>query len=222
MFKNIDKTWYSKIKNEIKKPYIKQLESFILNERLKKNIYPKEEDVFNCFLYTPFYKVKIVIIGQDPYFLENQANGLAFSVNKNIKIPNSLKNIYKELKDDLGIPISKNGFLKKWAEQGILLLNTILTVEEKKPRSHVNIGWEDFTNYIIKIISNLDNKTIFVLWGNDSLRKIRYINMKKNIIITSSHPSPLSANKGFFGSRPFSKINMQLKLLKKKEIIWNI
>ncbi|HIH2762503.1 MAG TPA: uracil-DNA glycosylase [Candidatus Azoamicus sp. MARI] len=222
MFEYIDKSWHSKLSNEFKKEYIKDLITFIKNERKKKYIFPKEEDVVNALRFTKLNEVKVVILGQDPYCFENQANGFAFSVQDGEKLPPSLKNIYIELYNDLGIPISNNGCLINWSKQGILLLNTILTVEKGKPGSHANIGWEILTDFIIKIISNMHNRTIFVLWGKHALSKKYILNNKNDILIHSSHPSSFSAEKGFFSSRPFSKINMHLKLIGKTEINWAI
>ena len=196
MFKNIEKSWHLRLSDEFNKKYFKNINTFLCNENEKKKIiYPKEEDIFNFLNFTPINKIKVVIVGQDPYCLEKQANGLAFSVQKGIKIPSSLENIYLELYTDLGIPISKNGYLGKWSKQGILLLNTILTVEKGKPGSHEGIGWEILTDNIIKIISNLKKNTIFVLWGQHALSKKNILNIKNDIIIHSSHPSIFSANK---------------------------
>ncbi|HIH2763452.1 MAG TPA: uracil-DNA glycosylase [Candidatus Azoamicus sp.] len=162
------------------------------------------------------------MLGQDPYCFEDQVDGLVFSVKTGKKIPPSLKNIYIELYNDLGITISNNGCLKPWAEQGVLLLNTILTVEKGKPGSHAHIGWEILTDFIIKTVSEKKTNTIFVLWGKYALSKKQLLNIKNDILIHSSHPSSFSAEKGFFGSRPFSKINMHLKLIGKTEINWKI
>ncbi|HIH2763134.1 MAG TPA: uracil-DNA glycosylase [Candidatus Azoamicus sp.] len=219
MFEYIDNVWKKKLSNEIKKEYIKNLTTFINKERKTKIIYPNETDVFKSLQLTTLNEIKVVILGQDPYCFENQADGLAFST-KNGKIPPSLKNIYIELHNDLGIQIPNKSCLSNWAKQGILLLNTILTVEKGKPGSHANIGWEMFTDVIIKNISDMSNKTIFVLWGKYALSKKHILNHKNDILIHSSHPSSFSAEKGFFGSRPFSKINMHLKLIGKKEINW--
>lgn len=223
MINNIDIYWKKKLFTELKKNYIKNIYKFIEKEEKKKKIiYPKKNDIFNSLNYTTLNNIKVVIVGQDPYCFENQANGLAFSVNRGIALPPSLRNIYIELYNDLNIPISKNGYLINWAKQGILLLNSILTVEKEKPASHMNIGWEILTDHIIKIISNEKKKIIFVLWGKYAASKKNLLNPKNDILIISSHPSNLSANKGFFGSRPFSKINMYLKLIGKKEINWNV
>lgn len=216
----IENSWFLELKSEFSKPYFNSLLKFISEERKLKNIYPADDEIFNCFNFTPYHKVRIVLIGQDPYCNFGQAHGLSFSVLPGCKLPGSLINIYKELYSDLGIFPSKNGSLVKWAHQGILLLNSTLTVEEGKPGSHFNIGWEIFTNSVIKKLSSSGRRIIFVLFGRSAFEKIEFINCSKNIIITSAHPSPMSANKGFFGSRPFSKINFNLKLLKRQQIIW--
>lgn len=222
MILDIDNSWYDKIKNEFNKPYFINLLDFLEKERFNKIIYPANSEIFSCFRLTSFYNVKVVILGQDPYCNYDQANGLAFSVSCGNKLPPTLINIYKELYSDLGIKNFLNGDLSNWAKQGVLLLNSFLTVEQNKPGSHSNIGWEFFTNFIIKLLSDADKNIIFVLWGKSAYDKIDLIDYKTNIILTSSHPSPISANKGFFGSRPFSKINFNLKMLIKKEIDWRI
>ncbi|WP_261978548.1 uracil-DNA glycosylase [Buchnera aphidicola] len=191
-------------------------------QRLKKNIYPKVKDIFNAFKFTPFYGIKIVIIGQDPYHNRNQAHGLAFSVcSKCTIIPPSLKNIFKEIYNDLKKKsLFTNGCLIPWAKQGILLLNTILTVEENKPMSHANVGWEIFTDQIVSNINKLKKNIIFILWGSFAKKKLPLINKKKHFILTSSHPSPLSAHRGFIGCNHFSKTNKILLKIKKKIIVW--
>jgi len=187
----------------------------------KKIIYPFFDDIFYCFKVTPFDNVNVVILGQDPYCFEKQAHGLSFSVPEGIALPSSLKNIYKELNDDLGIPISNNGCLLNWSYQGVLLLNIALTVEKGKPGSHLDIGWEIFTDKVIKLLSESKKKIIFVLWGKHALSKQNLIDLKKNFIISSSHPSGKSSFISFFGSRPFSKINMHLKLMNESLINWD-
>ncbi len=214
-------TWKKIINKEKNKKYFINIINFLKNEYNKKNIFPKKKNIFNCFKFTKFNKIKIVIIGQDPYYKKNQANGLAFSINKNIKLTECIKNIYKEIKNEYPkFKIPKNGCLKKWSKQGILLLNSILTVEENNPLAHKNIGWEKFTNNIILYINKYLNKIIFILWGNYAKKKIKLINIKKHIILKSSHPSTLSANKGFFGCNHFIKVNNILKKFKLKQIKW--
>lgn len=222
MFNNIEKSWHLKLQNEFLKPYFKSLCEVIKFERKFKIIYPLESDTFSCFNFVNFYDVKVVIVGQDPYCNANQAHGLAFSVLPKVKIPSSLVNIYKELYNDLGIIPSKNGNLENWAKQGVLLLNTVLTVEDGKPGSHFNFGWELFSDAVIKMLSESNRHIIFVLWGKLALEKSELINFDKNIILHSAHPSPMSVNRGFFGSRPFSKINFNLKVFGKKEINWRL
>jgi uracil-DNA glycosylase len=203
----INKEWDNLLNEEFKKEYFKEIMLSLEKEYLNNNVFPKKENIFEAFNLTSFDDIKIVIIGQDPYHGDNQAHGLAFST-KQTKLPPSLKNIYKELYSDLNI-IKEDGDLSKWAKQGVFLLNTILTVEKNKPFSHSKIGWEIFTDKVIELISTNKDKVIFVLWGNNAIKKENLID-KKHIIIKSPHPSPFSANKGFFGSKPFSKINSQL------------
>ena len=173
----------------------------------KKVVYPEQDNIFKALKLTPYSNVKVVIVGQDPYHGENEANGLSFSVSPGIKLPPSLKNIYKELYDDLKIDRKDNGDLTDWAEQGVLLLNAVLTVEKDKPASHRNIGWELLTDYIIKTLNEKKEPIVFILWGNFAKNKAKLITNQRHLIITSSHPSPFSARYGFFGSKPFSKAN---------------
>ena len=173
----------------------------------KKVVYPEQDNIFKALKLTPYSNVKVVIVGQDPYHGENEANGLSFSVSPGIKLPPSLKNIYKELYEDLKIDRKDNGDLTDWAEQGVLLLNTVLTVEKDKPASHRNIGWELLTDYIIKTLNEKKEPIVFILWGNFAKNKTKLITNQRHLIITSSHPSPFSARYGFFGSKPFSKAN---------------
>jgi uracil-DNA glycosylase len=192
------------------------------NIQIPKEHYPPTRDIFKALELTPFDKVKAVILGQDPYHNENQANGLAFSVYRGIKIPPSLRNIYKELNNDLGLPIPKHGDLSKWALQGVLLLNSILTVEPHKPASHRGIGWEEYTDEIIKEINDKKENVVFILWGNYAQAKGKHIDKSKHLIIKSPHPSPFSARNGFFGSKPFSKCNTYLKQNDIEEIDWEL
>ena len=173
----------------------------------KKVVYPEQDNIFKALKLTPYSNVKVVIVGQDPYHGENEANGLSFSVSPGIKLPPSLKNIYKELYDDLKIDRKDNGDLTDWAEQGVLLLNAVLTVEKDKPASHRNFGWELLTDYIIKTLNEKKEPIVFILWGNFAKNKAKLITNQRHLIITSSHPSPFSARYGFFGSKPFSKAN---------------
>lgn len=185
-------------------------------------IYPKYEDIFRSLKITSYGNTRVVIIGQDPYHGENEATGLSFSVANGIKIPPSLLNIYKELNSDLGIKIPNHGDLTSWAKEGVLLLNSVLTVKKDVPNSHKNLGWEIFTDYIIKVLNEKESPIVFILWGNYAKSKKKLINTTKHLVIESSHPSPFSANYGFFGSKPFSKTNKFLKKNNLQEINWEI
>lgn len=196
--------------------------NIIDNEYNTKTIYPPKDEVFNALKYTPYKDVKVVIVGQDPYHGEGEAMGLSFSVNDGVKIPPSLKNIYKELYDDLGIEPATTGNLTNWAKQGVLLLNSTLTVVKDQANSHANIGWNLFTDYIIKKINAKDSPVVFILWGNFAKSKKVYITNPKHIIIESTHPSPFSASSGFFGSRPFSRTNDFLIKTNQKPIDWHV
>lgn len=185
-------------------------------------IYPQKENIFNALKLTPYENVKVVIMGQDPYHGEGEAHGLSFSVQKGIPIPPSLKNIYKELESDLNIKPSLNGDLTKWAEEGVLLLNSVLTVKKDSPASHKNLGWQRLTDYIIKLLNEKDEPIVFILWGNFAKEKKKFITNKKHLIIESSHPSPFSVNYGFLGSKPFSKTNEFLIKNNIKPINWDL
>lgn len=198
--------WEKLIENEQKKPYYKTLENKVNIARTKYKVYPNKDDVFKAFELTPFNKIKVVIIGQDPYHQKDQAHGLAFS-SLDSKTPKSLLNIKKELKNDLDIDVSSNNDLSNWAKQGVLLINTILTVNEGLPLSHKDYGWEEFTLNLFKEITNLKSPIVFILWGNHAKVYEKYITNEKHLIIKSSHPSPLSSYRGFFGSKPFSQTN---------------
>ena len=217
----IKNDWHKILNDEFKKPYYLNLKNFLQKEYDNKVIYPPKEDIFKALELTSYKDTKVIILGQDPYHEKNQAQGLAFSVNENVKIPPSLKNIYKELKNDLNCYIPNNGNLTKWAKQGVLLLNDILTVEEHKALSHKNKGWEIFTLEIIKKLNEKEKPLVFILWGNNANKKEKYIN-NKHLIIKSAHPSPLSVNKGFFNSKPFSKTNDFLIKNNLKPIDWQI
>lgn len=215
--------WKDVIAAEKRKDYFQQLEAFLESEyRAGKTIFPPKSEIFTAFDLTPFEKVKVVILGQDPYHGAGQAHGLAFSVKEGTKLPPSLRNIFKELSTDLGIPVSAEGNLSRWAQQGVLLLNTVLTVEEGRAGSHQKKGWEIFTNTIIERLSESHEGMVFVLWGAPAISKKALIDQSKHFIVESVHPSPLSAYRGFFGSRPFSQTNRLLKEAGKKEIDWNL
>ena len=218
----ITQAWDRILQECFQKNYFKKLMLFVSNEREINNIFPLEKDIFNAFKATSFLDCKVVILGQDPYHKKNQANGLAFSVNQNIKIPPSLRNIFKELKSDLGIDNLNSGYLENWSNQGVLLLNTTLTVRENEAGSHKGLGWDDFTDTVITKLSNKKEQVIFLLWGNFAQRKSTLIDQKKNIILTAPHPSPLSAYKGFFGCKHFSKTNKLLIQNKQEPISWQI
>ena len=195
----------------------------LINEKYNKGIvYPPKNYVFNALKLTSYKDTKVVIVGQDPYHGEGEAHGLSFSVQKGIKIPPSLQNIYKELYNDLGIEPSEYGDLTKWAKEGVLLLNAVLTVDKDKPASHRNLGWELLTDYIIRTLNEKDEPIVFILWGNFAKDKKKYITNPKHLVITSTHPSPFSANNGFFGSKPFSKTNDFLIKNKLKPIDWKL
>lgn len=202
--------WQSFIEQERTKEYFQQLESFVTKRREQTVVYPTSEKVFYAFDQTPLHTVKVVILGQDPYHQKDQAHGLSFSVQKGIKIPPSLMNIYKELHDDLGVPIAAHGDLTQWAKQGVLLLNTVLTVEDSLPNSHQHKGWEIFTDAVIRLLDEQGNPIVFVLWGKSAQKKIPLIKQQKHRLVIAPHPSPLSAHRGFFGSRSFSRINEHL------------
>lgn len=199
--------WEKALHPEFKKPYYAQLYKKVLNAYRTETVYPPSTDIFNAFAFTPLENVKVVILGQDPYHEPGQANGLCFSVHKGIRIPPSLVNIYKEMSSDLGCPAPENGDLTGWARQGVLLLNTVLTVRAHAANSHRGIGWEEFTDAAIKVLADQDRPLVFILWGTPARRKKALIYNPKHLIIESPHPSPLSASGGFFGSRPFSKTN---------------
>ena len=220
---NLESSWLKVLKDEFEKPYMKNL-SFFLNNEKKNNkiIYPPGSKIFNALNLTPFTSVKVIILGQDPYHGQNQANGLSFSVEIGNKIPPSLQNIFKELYSDLNISPSQNGDLSNWAKQGVLLLNTILTVENSKPNSHSNKGWEIFTDKILHSLSSLKENLVFILWGKKAQEKISLIDESKHKILKSPHPSPYSANNGFFGSQPFSKTNFFLESKNIDKINWKL
>lgn len=215
----INKNWDIILKDEFQKPYFRKLGIFVKQEYKNKQIFPPYEHIFDALRFTDYDEVKVVILGQDPYHGIGEAHGLSFSVHNNIKTPPSLINILKELKNDLNITRTESD-LTNWAQQGVLLLNSIMTVEKDKPLSHKNKGWEIFTDTIIQKLNERDEPVIFVLWGSYARSKKEYITNKQHIILESVHPSPLSASRGFFGSRPFSKINNNLISRGKTPIKW--
>lgn len=218
----LNNDWNHLLKDEFKKEYYKKLRQFLIEEYKTKTVYPEMNDIFNALEFTSYKDTKVLILGQDPYHGPNQSHGLAFSVKKGVKIPPSLKNIYKELNNDLGCYIPNNGYLKSWADQGVLLLNTVLTVRAHEPNSHKNKGWEIFTDKIINLLNERTDPVVFILWGNPAIAKTKLITNNRHYIITSVHPSPLSASRGFFGSKPFSKTNHFLRSINKTPINWQI
>ena len=203
----ISNDWLSPLKEEFGKEYYKKLYQTVNEEYKTHVIYPPADDLFNAFHFTPLHAVKVVILGQDPYHNEGQAHGLCFSVQKGVEIPPSLVNIYKELKEDLHCTMPTSGYLKKWADQGVLLLNTVLTVRAHEANSHKGIGWEEFTDAAIRILNEQDRPIVFMLWGSNAREKKSMLNNPKHLILEAPHPSPLSAYRGFFGCRHFSKCN---------------
>lgn len=218
----IGNKWDLLLKEEFNKDYFKKLMEFIKQEYKEKTIYPKQTEVFNAFRYTDFDNVKVVILGQDPYHGPNQAEGLSFSVSDEVLKPPSLKNIFKELEDDLNIPFPTKNSLKPWAKEGVLLLNAVLTVQEHTPTSHKDKGWETFTDNVISVINKKETPVVFILWGSYARNKKDLITNPIHYIIESPHPSPFSARTGFFGSKPFSKANAFLNKTGQKEINWSI
>jgi len=212
-------SWKKYLDTEFSKTYFQDLSKFLKQEYATKTIYPPKHQVFSAFA-TDLNNVKVVILGQDPYHGTNQAHGLAFSVSKSVKIPPSLINIFKEIHEDIGPPIPDNGNLQKWADQGVLLLNNVLTVEAHKAGSHRDKGWEEFTNAMIKILNDECDNLVFLLWGRDARTKKSLIDGSKHLILEAAHPSPLSAHNGFFGSKHFSKTNAYLIMNGKSPIEW--
>ncbi|WP_071461441.1 uracil-DNA glycosylase [Bacillus massilinigeriensis] len=214
--------WAPLLDEEFEKPYYRNLRSFLKEEYERETVYPAKEDIFNALHYTDYEDVKVVLLGQDPYHGPGQAHGLSFSVKPGVRIPPSLRNIFRELHEDVGCPTPDHGYLKKWADQGVLMLNTVLTVKEGKAHSHKGKGWETFTDRVITLLNDREKPVIFLLWGKPAQEKIKLIDKEKHIIITSAHPSPLSARRGFFGSHPFSRINEHLGKLGEVAIDWEI
>lgn len=214
--------WYEALKDEFKKSYYRQLFDTVNEEYKTNTVFPPAEDLFNAFHYTPLSQVKVVILGQDPYHNYGQAHGLCFSVKKGVDVPPSLVNIYKELQDDLGCTIPTHGCLTKWAKQGVLMLNTVLTVRAHQANSHKGIGWEEFTDATIQVLNGQNRPIVFILWGSNARSKKRMLNNPQHLILEAPHPSPLSSYRGFFGSKPFSKTNQFLKEHGCAPIDWQI
>jgi uracil-DNA glycosylase len=218
----LNNDWDKLLKDEFQKEYYLKLRQFLVREYASKTIYPDKYNIFEALKLTPYKDVKVVILGQDPYHGENQAHGLAFSVQKEVEIPPSLKNVYKELIDDLNCYMPNNGYLVPWARQGVLLLNTSLTVIANIANSHRNKGWEIFTDKIIQLLNEKETPVVFLLWGNNAKEKAKYITNPIHLVLKAAHPSPLSASRGFFGCRHFSKTNQFLKEHGLDEIDWQI
>ena len=214
--------WQEQLADETQKPYFQKLQQFVDSERQQHTIFPPEEQVFAALDITPFDRVNVLILGQDPYHDVGQAHGLCFSVQPGIKTPPSLVNIYKELASDVGFRIPNHGYLTPWAEQGMLMLNAVLTVRAHTANSHKNKGWETFTDAVIEKVNEKESPMVFVLWGAYAQKKVKLIDEQRHVIIQSAHPSPLSARNGFFGSRPFSAINAALRDAGKPEIDWQL
>lgn len=220
--KALNNSWQNLLSEEFSKEYYQNLRRFLINEYKTKNIHPDANDIFNALRYTDYKDVKVVILGQDPYHGPDQAHGLSFSVKPGVKPPPSLMNIFKELHDDLGCYIPNNGYLKKWADQGVLLINTVLTVREGHANSHRGIGWEQFTDRIISLLDERTDPVVFILWGKNAQSKLGILKNPEHMIIQSPHPSPLSARSGFFSSKPFSRANSFLTSLGKEPVDWQI
>ena len=222
MRKRLSKSWREAVGGELTKPYFRDLEAFVDDERERGDVFPPEEDVFNAFALTPLDDVSVLLLGQDPYHDDGQAHGLAFSVRPGVRRPPSLTNIFKELRDDLGCTIPNNGYLVPWAEQGVMLLNAVLTVRAHAPNSHKGKGWETFTDAVIEAVAAKDEPVVFILWGAYAQKKAALVDEGRHTILRAAHPSPLSARNGFFGSRPFSKANAALSAAGRPEIDWQI
>ncbi|MGN0033697.1 MAG: uracil-DNA glycosylase [Candidatus Limimorpha sp.] len=219
---DIESSWYEVLKQEFEAPYFYEIKSFLIQEKRQYIVYPPSQQILNAFNLTPFDKVKVVILGQDPYHNVGQAHGLAFSVPNGIMPPPSLKNIFKELNSDIGMPIPRNGNLENWAREGVLLLNSCLTVRANTPASHESIGWQRFTDAAIKALSDRKEHLVFLLWGNYAIAKEKLIDTGKHLVLKTVHPSPLSANRGFFGCRHFSQTNTYLSRNGIAPVKWDI
>jgi uracil-DNA glycosylase len=222
MIPAIPKSWRPLLAGETEQSYYVNLQAFLAAERAAHTVFPPAPEVFTALELAPYERARVLILGQDPYHGEGQAHGLAFSVRPGVAPPPSLTNMFKELKDDLGCRIPNNGYLASWAEQGVLLLNAVLTVRAHEPNSHKNKGWERFTDAVIRAMSAKDEQVVFVLWGGYAQKKIKLIDADRHVVIQSAHPSPLSARSGFFGSRPFSRINAALRAAGAPAIDWQL
>ena len=220
--KKLPASWQPILADELKKPYFEELKEFVDEERKHHKVFPPENEVFSALELTPYDNVNVLLLGQDPYHDDGQAHGLAFSVQPGVRPPPSLVNIFKELRDDLGCRVPNNGCLVPWARQGVLLLNTVLTVRAHSPASHKGKGWEKFTDAVISRVAEKSDRVVFVLWGAHAQKKRALIHGGDDVLVESAHPSPLSAKNGFFGSRPFSKVNAALRQAGKPEIDWQL
>jgi uracil-DNA glycosylase len=222
MIPAIPRSWHSVLRNQIDEPYFAELDDFLDRDAKEHTIFPHQDEIFRALELTPYPSVRVLLLGQDPYPTPGHAHGLAFSVRPGVKPPASLRNVFKELNTDLGCSIPNHGYLVSWATQGVLLLNTVLTVREGEPNSHKGVGWEDFTDEIIRRVNSKRSLVVFVLWGAPAQKKLPLIDTAKHTIVTSAHPSPLAAKRGFFGSRPFSKINAALERVGEPAIDWQL
>ncbi|AKD04483.1 uracil-DNA glycosylase [Pontibacter korlensis] len=220
MHVKIEESWQNILQDEFEKPYFKELVSFVRDEYATQKVYPSGNQIFNAFEMCPFDKVKVVILGQDPYHGPNQANGLAFSVSDKVRTPPSLLNIFKEIKSDLGKDIPATGNLERWATQGVLLLNATLTVRAGNAGSHQRKGWEEFTDAVVQKVNELKENVVFMLWGAYAQKKGGFIDERKHLVLKAAHPSPFAADRGFFGSRHFSKANTYLQQHGKEPVDW--
>lgn len=218
----LPESWRPALAAELEKDYFRALTEFVDGERALYDVFPPDEDVFRAFELTSIEDVRVLLLGQDPYHDDGQAHGLCFSVRKGVSIPPSLRNMYSELQSDLGIEPPHHGYLASWAEQGVLMLNAVLTVRAHQPNSHKNQGWETFTDAVIRAVDRRPSPVVFVLWGGYAKKKKKLIDASRHTVIESAHPSPLSARSGFFGSKPYSKINAALKAAGAPEIDWRI
>lgn len=212
--------WANYLNDEFEKDYYKKLRQVLKEEYSRATVYPDMHHIFNALHMTPYAETKVLILGQDPYHGPGQAHGLSFSVREGVPFPPSLRNMLKELKDDLGIPMPEHGCLEKWAKQGVLLLNSVLTVRDGEPNSHKNLGWQIFTDRVIEVLNERDQPIVFILWGRHAQEKLPMIDQKRHFVLKAPHPSPLSASRGFFGSRPYSKCNEFLRNNGITEIDW--
>lgn len=219
----VEESWKAPLAAEFSSPYMAELKAFLLEQKQAgRRIFPKGSEYFRALDLTPLEEVRVVILGQDPYHGEGQAHGLCFSVQPGVRIPPSLVNIYKEMQDDLGIPPVRHGFLEHWAKQGVLLLNSVLTVEMGRAASHQGRGWERFTDAVIRAVNEQEKPVVFILWGSYAQKKAAFVDRDRHLVLRSAHPSPLSAHNGFFGSRPFSKANAFLEKHGRKPIDWQL